>query len=290
MPAPHAFPLLAGEQGEPINRATLVAHWHQRLAAEPTVSKVRAVADAVGAVRPGDTVYLGGSLARPNAAAFELTRRLHGTNPQLTLVAPALANQHAVLVRAGLVVRAITSLHGNTYPGPGPNPVFTEADRSGTVAFEDWSMLSLVLRLYAAATGVPYLPTRSLVGSDLGADLVAAGLLRMADDPFGSTGQVALVPPLHPDVTIVHSLLADAAGNAVMSPPYYEDAWAAFATRRAVIVTTERIVPTTVLRRYAQYVRIPAATVTAVCEVPYGSHPNQLPGELIDEVAGYSDD
>ena len=85
---------------------------------------------------------------------------------------------------------------------------------------------------------------------------------------------MALVPPLHPDVTIVHSLMADSAGNAVMSPPYYEDAWAAFATRRQVIVTTERIVSTETIRRYAQYVRVPGSYVSAVCEVPFGSHPN----------------
>jgi hypothetical protein len=95
---------------------------------------------------------------------------------------------------------------------------------------------------------------------------------------------------LHPDVTIVHSLMADAAGNAVMSPPYYEDAWAAFAARRRVIVTTERVVPTEMIRRYAQFVRVPGAVVSAVCEVPFGGHPNLVPGDLVPEIAGYCDD
>jgi acyl CoA:acetate/3-ketoacid CoA transferase alpha subunit/acyl CoA:acetate/3-ketoacid CoA transferase beta subunit len=282
------FPLTAGG---PIDSEALAEHWRGWLSAPPPSSKVTTLADAVReSVRPRDAVYLGGSLARPNAAAFELTRQLHGTKPELTLIAPALANQHAVLVRTGLVARAITSLHGNTYPGPGPNPVFTEADRTGAVQFEDWSMLTLVLRLYAAATNVPFLPTRSLVGTDLGRELAEAGLLKMIGDPFGDGGETALVPPLHPDVTIVHSLMADPAGNAVISPPYYEDAWAAFATRRRVIVTTEKIVPADVVRRYAQFVRVPAARVSWVCEVPFGSHPNQVPGELVPEVGGYHDD
>jgi acyl CoA:acetate/3-ketoacid CoA transferase beta subunit len=151
-------------------------------------------------------------------------------------------------------------------------------------------MLTLVLRLYAAATNVPFLPTRSLAGTDLGRQLAEAGLLKLIQDPFGHGGHVALVPPLHPDVTIIHSLMADPAGNAVISPPYYEDAWAAFATRRRVIVTTEKIVPTDVVRRYAQFVRVPGARVSWVCEVPFGSHPNQVPGDLVPEVGGYHDD
>jgi acyl CoA:acetate/3-ketoacid CoA transferase alpha subunit/acyl CoA:acetate/3-ketoacid CoA transferase beta subunit len=282
------FPL---KVGGPIDRRLLADHWDARLAAIPARSKVTSLAAAVsGSVRPNDTIYLGGSLARPNASAFEITRQLFGTDPRLTLVAPALANQHAVLVHCGLVAKVITALHGNTFPGPGPNPVFTEADRSGKVAFEDWSMLTLVQRLYAAATNVPFLPTRSLVGSDLGAELRDAGLLHFVEDPFGDGGTTALIPPLHPDVTFVHSLLADEAGNAVMSPPYYDDAWAAYASRRAVVVTTEKIVPTEVIRRYSQYVRVPGSIVTAVCEVPFGSHPNQVPGDLVPEAGGYHDD
>jgi acyl CoA:acetate/3-ketoacid CoA transferase alpha subunit/acyl CoA:acetate/3-ketoacid CoA transferase beta subunit len=280
------FPLRAGEV---IDRAALVSHWAERLAAPSGSSKQTSLQEAMATVRPADAVYLGGSLARPNAAAFELVRQLRGTNPALTIIAPAFANQHAVMVRCGLVAKVITSLHGNTYPGPGPNPVFTEADRSGAVEFEDWSMLSLVQRLYAAASNVPFAPTTSLSGSDLGRTLEARGLLRFVPDPFGA-GETAVVPPLHPDVVVVHALMADAAGNAVMAPPYYEDAWAAFAARRAVVVTAERIVDTQDIRRYAQFVRVPGSAVTAVCEVPFGAHPNQVPGGLVPEVGGYGDD
>jgi acyl CoA:acetate/3-ketoacid CoA transferase alpha subunit/acyl CoA:acetate/3-ketoacid CoA transferase beta subunit len=282
------FPLVAGG---PIDYGLLAEHWQARLAAPPVKPKVKGLAQAIReSVRAEDTVYLGGSLARPNAAGFELVRQLHGTNPQLTLAAPALTNQHAVLVHSGLVKRVVTSFHGNNYPAPSPNPVFTEADRNGTVQFEDWSMLTLVLRLYAAATNVPFLPTRSLIGTDLGRSLAAKGVVRFVDDAFGDDGSIALVAPLHPDVTIVHSIMADAAGNAVMSPPHYEDAWAAFAARRHVIVTTEKIVPTEVVRRYAQFVRVPASVVSAVCEVPFGGHPNLVPGELVPEIGGYGDD
>jgi acyl CoA:acetate/3-ketoacid CoA transferase alpha subunit/acyl CoA:acetate/3-ketoacid CoA transferase beta subunit len=288
MTVPSGFPLTAGG---PIDPVLLAEHWNAQLSAPPTESKVMGLAEAIRtSVRAQDTVYLGGSMARPNGAAFEMVRQLHGTDPRLTIVAPAFTNQHAVLVHSGLVGAVITSFHGNNYPGPGPNPIFSEAERSGSVRFEDWSMLTLALRLYAAATNVPFLPTRSLIGSDMGRALTAAGLLKVVDDPFGGDAQIALVPPLHPDVTIVHSLMADAAGNAVMSPPYYEDAWAAFAARRRVIVTTEKIVSTETVRRNAQFVRVPGMAVTAVCEVPFGGHPNLVPADLVPEVDGYCDD
>ena len=273
-----------------MDRAGLAAHWAHSLAVTPAESKLISLREAVNVVRPGDAIYLGGSLARPNAATFELVRQLHGTDPRLTVIAPAAGNQHAVLVHTGLVSKVISSLHGNTFPAPGPNRVFTEADRDGSVTFEDWSMLTLVLRLYAAASGVPFLPTTSLTDTDLGEQLDKAGLLRVVGDPFGAGGTTAVVPPLQPDVTFVHALLADSAGNAVISPPHYEGAWAAFAARRAVVVTAEKVVPTEVVRRYAQYVKVPSAITTAVCEVPFGSHPNQVPGELVPEVGGYHDD
>jgi acyl CoA:acetate/3-ketoacid CoA transferase alpha subunit/acyl CoA:acetate/3-ketoacid CoA transferase beta subunit len=282
------FPLSVGE---PVDGRRLADFWSDQRSATPTVSKVSSLPAAItSALRPDDVIYMGGSLARPNAAAFELTRQFYGSGAQFTLVAPAVANQHAVLVHAGLVKKVITSLHGNTYPGPGPNAVFTAADTAGRVQFEDWSLLTLVLRLYAAATNVPFLPTRSLIGTDLGRELAESGQLTILDDPFGQGPPTALVPALHPDVTIVHSLMADSAGNAVISPPYYDDTWAAVAARRHVIVTTERIVSTDVIRRYAHFVKVPGIYVSAVCEVPFGSHPNQLPGELVSEVAGYQDD
>ena len=284
-----AFPLTAGG---PIDARALIAEWDRRLDWVPAESKLTDLSSAVQrSIRPGDAIYMGGSLARPNGAMFELLRQWHGRDPRLTLIAPAIGQQHAPLVHCGLLAKVITSLHGNTFPAPGPNRVFTKAHQNGSVQFEDWTMLSLVQRLWAGATNAPFTPTQSLVGSDLGEELARAGLLRFVDDPFSPAGgRTALVPPLRPDVMFVHALLADERGNAVITPPYYEDVWAAFAASRAVVVGAERIVPAETIRRYAHFVRVPAAAVSMVCEVPFGSHPNQVPGHLVPEIGGYHDD
>jgi acyl CoA:acetate/3-ketoacid CoA transferase alpha subunit/acyl CoA:acetate/3-ketoacid CoA transferase beta subunit len=282
-----AFPL---STERPFDEAILAGYWDRLLAAEPGCSKVSTLREAVRChVRPGACIYLGGSLARPNAAMYEIARAFWDTTPGFTIALPAFANQHAVLVRGGLVKRVITSIHGNTFPAPGPNPVFVEADRRGEVVFEEWSLLSLVQRLIAGATGTKAALTRSLIGSDVGRLLEDQGKFRAIDDSFGGD-DTAWVASLNPDVAFVHGLLADRHGNTVLSPPWYDDSWAAFAASGPVVVTVERIVPTEVVRRYAQFVRLPGSAVTAVCEVPMGGHPNQVPGDLVPEAGGYYDD
>lgn len=240
-------------------------------------------------VRSGDLLYFGGSMARPNAAMFEVARAFWGSEPGFTLAAPAVANQHAPLIRAGLVRKVVSSIHAMTFPTPAPHPLYVDAARKGSVEFENWSLLTLVQRLQAASLGLPFMVTGSLDGSDMQGDLAARGVAATVGDPFGSGRQVSCVAPLAPDVTFVHALAADRQGNAIVSPPLYDDKWAAFAAKR-VIVTADRIVDGAFVRRHAHLVQIPASRVTAVCEVPFGGHPNSLPGDAVPELGGYPDD
>lgn len=253
-------------------------------------SRLVSLKEAVRAnVKAGDLLYFGGSMARPNAAMFEVARAFWGTNPEFTLAAPAIANQHAPLIRAGLVRKIVTSIHAMTFPTPAPHPLYVDAARKGSVVFENWSLLTLIQRLQAASFGLPFMVTGSLAGSDMQADLAAQGVAASLADPFGSGREVSCVAPLAPDVTFVHALAADAQGNAIISPPLYDDKWAAFAARR-VVVTADRIVDSAFVRRHAHLVQIPANRVTAVCEVPFGGHPNSLPGDAAPELRGYPDD
>jgi len=261
-----------------------------RAEAPATAPKLMALADAVRAhVKDADTLYFGGSMARPNAAMFEVARQFWNRKPGFTLAAPAIANQHAPLIRRGLVHKVISSIHALTFPTPGPHPLYVAAARSGEVQFEDLSLLTLVQRLMAASLGLPFMPTRSLAGSDMLADLAGQGIAAQVDNPFGAD-PVTVVAPLAPHVTFMHGVAADEDGNVVICPPLYDDKWAAFAASRAVIITVERIVSRETLRRYAHLVQVPACRVTAVCEVPFGGHPNSLPGDLVAEVSGYPDD
>ncbi|MGE0735001.1 MAG: CoA-transferase [Alphaproteobacteria bacterium] len=264
--------------------------WRRLRAGASGPAKLAGLEETVRAhVRPGDTLYFGGSMARPNAAMFEMARAFWGRRPEFTIAAPAIANQHAPLVRGALVKKFIASIHAYTFPSPAPHPVYVEAARKGTVEFEDWSLLTLTQRLMAGAMGLPFMPTRSMADTDLGRRLAADGKFAEIADPFGG-GNVPVVAAFNPDVTFVHGLAADIEGNTIVSPPLYDDKWAAFAAKRAVIVTVERIVDAEFIRRHAALVQVPGRMVTSVSEVPLGGHPNSLPGDLVPEIGGYPDD
>lgn len=270
--------------------AAVSARWRGFESTSAGGGKVVSLDRAVRAhVRPGDTLYFGGSMARPNAAMFEVLRAFWRKKPEFVLAAPAVANQHAPLIRAGLVSKVISSIHAMTFPTPAPHPIYVDVDRSGAVAFENWSLLTLTQRLMAAALGLPFMPTRSLQGSDMAVALEAAGALAGLKSPF-SDQTATVVAPLAPDVTFVHALAADADGNTLICPPLYDGPWAAFAASRAVIVTVERIVNQDFIRRHAEHVKLPGSAVTAVCCVPMGGHPNSLPSSAIPELGGYPDD
>ena len=143
------------------------------------------------------------------------------------------------------------------------------------------------LRLKAAAMGVPWLPTRSLLGSSMERDNAHA--LTVTDDPDGQ-GQVALVHALRPDLSLVHAWMADPHGNAVFGYPQAENAYGALAAREGAIVTAEHIVDSATLRRHAHLVQLPGDYVRAVCHAPWGAHPGGMSCAGVPGFQGYAED
>jgi acyl CoA:acetate/3-ketoacid CoA transferase alpha subunit/acyl CoA:acetate/3-ketoacid CoA transferase beta subunit len=245
------------------------------------VTDASPLADAVGAhVQAGDVVCMVTGHTRWTAAARELVRQWWGKDPGFTLVMPSLSSLGTLFFRGGLVRKVITGYSGDTFPNFTPNPIFARAYGSGEVEVEHWSFLSLAQRLEAAARGLPAVTTRSIAGSSMEAN---DGFASVAT-PFGDVG---LLAPLAPDVTLLHAPVADRAGNVALHPPLLEGVWGALASRRGVIVTVERVVDD--LRRWSHLVRIPAHKVLAVCEAELGAHPGGLfVGDL--PVDGYGED
>ena len=129
---------------------------------------------------------------------------------------------------------------------------------------EHWSILTLSQRLEAAARGLAAMVTGSLVDSSMADNEGFA----VVDSPFGPVG---LLEPLAPDVSLVHAAAADRAGNLVFSEPLLDGVWGAWAARRGVVATVERVVDD--LEGLGHRVRVPAHRVLAVVEAPYGAHP-----------------
>ena len=148
---------------------------------------------------------------------------------------------------------------------------------SGVVRTTEWSNAGLGWRYKAAAMGVPFLPARVMLGSDT--LRYSAG--RLIEDPF--TGQKLLaVPALYPDVGIIHVHQADIYGNAQIDGTSIVDLDLAKASKR-LIVTTERMVETEEFRRDPRKTSIPYWQVDAVCHVPFGSYPGNMPFEYFSD-------
>lgn len=253
--------------------------------------KVTTLAEAVGRhVRAGDTLYLGAAHGRANPLIRELVRQWWGRRPNFTVATVGLGSPWTALIHGGLVRRVITTFMGEGYPFPTPQPLISRAVLDGRLDVSNWSMLTFPLRLLAGAMGVPFLPTRSLLGSSMEEDNARAGDLIVADDPFGTEGRVAFVRALVPDMALIHAWAADRSGNLIAAPPLNENLYGAMAARRGAIVTVEKIVSTDFIRRHANLVRLPAQYVQAVVETPHGNHPGGMWGMNVPELESYAED
>jgi len=257
----------------------------------PRADKRMALAEAIRRfVRPGMILNPVSLQARPVAALHELIRQFHGKRPRFTFVSSSLSGNYLQLVGAALVERAIVSYAGEGYPTPGPSPVVARALEEGACTFEHWTMLTLSQRLFAGAQGVPFTTTRSLIGSDMAAELAAQDVYREIDDPFAPGRRQAVIRALVPDLAFVHAWAADPAGHALCFPPHQENVYGALSARAGVVLTVHRVVDAAFVRRHAHLVRIPAERVVAVCEAPYGSHPYGNYAAGIPELVPYAND
>jgi glutaconate CoA-transferase subunit A len=160
---------------------------------------------------------------------------------------------------------------GNVITGSGYN--FRRAVESGVLRVEDHSNLTLAMALKASAWGLPFLPVRTALGSDL--FTTNSGLKRFSC-PF-SGEPLAAVAAIQPDVAIIHVQRADEYGNAHSWGNLGVSRDACLAARR-VILTAEEIVPPEVITSDPNRVITPGFRVSAVVHVPWGGHPSPVPG------------
>src|SRR5919204_1433577 len=189
----------------------------------------------------------------------------------LTLSRNLLCLEGEWFMLAGAAHTIVTSWQGIGLPW-GLSRVMREHVEAGRVRFEEWSHLGLGLRYRAGAMGVPFLPTLSMLGSDL-MRLTSA---RAMECPF--TGQtVNLVPALFPDVAVLHVHRADRFGNCQIDGYPHMDADIARAAT-TVLVTTEEIIPEEETRKHPDRTVIPGFAVDALVHVPFGSYPHECYG------------
>lgn len=234
------------------------------------MSKVSSLTEAMSAVKDGTHLALTGfSITRSAVAAAAEIVRAGRRGLTLTQVTGSLDTD--LLVGSGCVDRLIYS--GGSLDRFGSLYSVNRAISAG-MPTEEYSTLSLTLRVLAGSLGLPFLPTRALIGSQLLDHLVPGGGAKMITDPFTGTPVLA-VSAIRPDVAIVHANVCDEDGNASVSGPLWSIKETVLASA-TVIVTAERVVP-----RHGvdpSMVLIPGTVVTAVAEVPGGGRPTAVYG------------
>ena len=159
----------------------------------------------------------------------------------------------------------------------GLSPHARRVVEAGDIECTEWSNYTLALRFRAAAMGVPFLPARTILGTDT-FDKSAA---KTVTCPFtGAT--LAAIPALWPDVAVIHVHEADRFGNCRIRGTSVADLDLARAAKR-LIITCERLIPESEIRRDPTQTVIPFFCVDAVCEVPFGGYPSNVPYEYFSD-------
>lgn len=234
--------------------------------------KVMSLEEAAKLVSDGDHVGIGGcTMSRtPTAMIWALIR---ARRKDLVVSRSITSSEGDLLFASGVSRHIITSwfTQGIVW---GVSKVMRHHTERKLARFEEWSHMSMGLRYRAGAMGIPFMPSRSMIGSDVG-KRVGDSLKTMAC-PF--TGEkVVLLPALNPDVALIHVQRCDAYGNAQLDGLQFMDIDMAMAANK-VILTTERIVSNDQIRRTPDQTRIPFFTVEAVVEAPMGCAPHECYG------------
>ena len=235
-------------------------------------SKVVTMKDAIAAhVRDGDTVVIEGFTHLICFAASHEIIRQRRRDLTLCRLTPDLIYDQ--LIGAGCARKLVFSWAGN--PGAGSLHAFRRAVEKGTppLELEEYSHFGMVARLSAGAASLPFWPLRNYMGTDLPA---ANPRIRTVTCPY--TGEeLATVPALNPDVTIIHAQRSDRFGNAQVWGLLGVQKEAAFASKR-VIVVVEELVDESVIRSDPNRTLIPGMIVDAVVVEPWGCHPSYAQG------------
>jgi glutaconate CoA-transferase subunit A len=234
--------------------------------------KVMTLEEAAKLVHDGDHVAIGGcTVSRtPLAMIWALIR---DRKRELVISRSITSTEGDLFFASGVSKHVITSwfTQGIVW---GVSKVMRHHTENKLAKFEEWSHMSIGLRYRAGAMGVPFMPSRTMLGSDVGKRV--GDEIKVMDCPF--TGEkVVLLPALNPDVALIHVQRCDAYGNAQLDGLQFMDIDMAMAANK-VILTTERIVSNDQIRRTPDRTRIPFFTVDAVVEAPFGCAPHECYG------------
>ena len=237
------------------------------------MTKLSTLTEAVASIPSGAHLAISGfAITRCTMAFAREVIRQGITN--LTISQCVGAMDADMLVGAGAVTRLIYG--GGSLDRFGRLNCVNRGIEEGTLAAEEYSSLSVAFRYLAGSLGIPFMPIRSLRGSDLMAQLKEKSGSNLANitDPF--TGEDwPVLRPLLPDVAVVQVQVADQEGNAWIMGPRWDNSEQVRASKRTIVIA-ERIVSDETIRQNPERTMIPGLFVSHVVELPFAAHPTSV--------------
>jgi glutaconate CoA-transferase subunit A len=236
------------------------------------MSKLQSLASAISTHVPdGSSVALGLQLEQmiPFAAGHEIIRQ---KKRGLTLIGPISDILFDQMIGAGCVDKVVAAWVGNVMMGSAYN--FRRAVENDEIKVFNLTNFTIALALQAGAMGIPFLPTRSALGSDIPKN---NHFFYQIFSPFEDKEPLLAVRALVPDVAIVHVQRADANGNAHCWGNFGVMLEAVRAAKKVILIAEEIVAPE-VISSDPNRTIIPAFLVTAVVEAPLGAHPSPVQG------------
>lgn len=247
------------------------------------IDKFMTAGEAVGRfIQDKDQIALGGFTVNrnPMTIAREIIRQ---GKKNLYLVVHSQGQAMELLIGAGCVRRVELAYGGVARFAP-TGYRFKKAFLEKRIEVEDYSNYQMTLRFMAGAMGLPFVATKSGLCSDIvrlsgfsaecrGQGKVPAHKLKVIDDPLDDDGgQVVILPPLNPDVTLIHVQYAGDDGTCRIDGLTFADIEQAKAAKK-VIVTCEEVVPRAFIRQDPDRNCLAPFLVDAIVRAPFGAHP-----------------
>jgi glutaconate CoA-transferase subunit A len=224
--------------------------------------------EAVGLVDDGALVTFGG--ATFSRAPMEFVRELvRQGKKELNLIDREPAIDFDLLIGAGCVAKVRTGMLAFEVFGMAPN--FRKKSEKGEIITKEGACQPIIAGFRAAAMGLPSLPIKGMLGSDLLTISEVIGSQKQIEDPFTGETMIA-VKAIEPDIAVIHAQKADEYGNVRIEGPFYEDVIKAKAAKK-VVVTVEELIPNSEIRKKPEATTIPHFIVDAVVETPKGAYP-----------------
>jgi len=243
--------------------------------------KVMTLREAAKLVPNGAHISLGGFTIQRHPMAF-VHETIRQRKRDLHVYGHSPGGDWDMLIGAGCV-RGVELAYEADEAFARIGPRFRDAVEKGLIELEDYSNFGMVQRFAAGAMGIPFIPTRTMLGSDMLKKEGFSPGLRRSDHKIASkkfaliecpfTGdKIVLLPAIQPDVTVIHAQIVDAQGTVRIYGQNFGDEQQAKAAKK-VIVTCEDIVQPKKLREFPEHNCVPFFRVNAIVKVPYGAHP-----------------